>query len=727
MLLLTAVPGEIWHHPAIDEQYAPFDQNLVSQVDGPTSSANLLTTPYQRFDASLDITPAPTGPARLAVWSPWTHAGAILSFDVDSAASITLDLIAGGVSGPTLLGGKVIARRSLGAFTPGVTNHVDVSFDRDSREVVFRVGGGSATATGRVTGHDLPNLFLPGRISLTASAVGAPNSLQIEGYSVRLPHQRFWAVRTDGWMVRLAMLALGLLGIGLLIWDFATRRRWRPADWGGQRWETVRSFLRRHQWPVVAGALMVGGYLLVSALSFGLGAQPFDMANEKVYAYVGTRYGPDQLYYLPSLVSPAWIWGGTPFIEASFPYEPTFAYLFTGIGWLHGLISNVWGPAGSDAAQLEYTIKAANVLFAVADAVVIYLISRELGTTRPWRLIPAVLFLINPAVWFSASVWGQTHVISLFLFLLAIWLMERKLLFASWLLLAATALTRPQMLVLCLLLAIVLIRRFPWKATIVSVAQAGIATFIFLLPLTLATGPSLPVDVMLNDLRIQEAGGNQPELTTLSQGAYSIWPLVSDITTEAQGLGRLFTPSARSLFGKLTYQTVGQWLTLVAVFLVAIMLWIRAPSFGPGNYLPYLALGITAFLLLMTGLVATHYVLAIPFLLLSKRQLGAVGFFSLITLWTAITFIPMYGDMGNVIGLLGFRAMPLNPASNVVTRFVINVYAADRVITAGALANLCVVVWLALASIRNPQNSPLASGSRRQQAISIETAGRHYS
>jgi hypothetical protein len=229
---------------------------------------------------------------------------------------------------------------------------------------------------------------------------------------------------------------------------------------------------------------------------------------------------------------------------------------------------------------------------------------------------------------------------------------------------------------------------------------------------------------MLNDLRIQEAGGNQRELTTVSQGAYSVWPLVTDVTVGAQGLGRLFMPSDKPLLGNLSYQRVSQLLTLAVVLLVAILLWIRAPSLAPGDYLPYLALGISAFLLLMTGLVATHFVLAIPFLLLSKRHLGAMGLISIAILWTATTFIPMYGDMGNVIGLLGFRSMPLYPATNPFTRFMIQLYSADRVITAATIANICVVIWLAIVTFRSRKTHSLAPRSLGGVVGSLGSADR---
>lgn len=648
---------------------------------------------------------ANAGPARLDVWSPWTDAGALLMFEPAPQPQIALNLVANGIAGPTLTGGRILETRSMGGYAPDAVTHVDISFNRDAKALVFRVGRGKSSTVAAITGQDLSDLFRGSRVSLTASTVGAPGDLQLSNYSVQLPHQRSWAVRSDDWRLTAAMLFAALFGLALLSWEAISRRR-RLREWSIRARARVGSSLQRHRRIAVAAVLVAGGYLATCALSFGFGAHPFDIANEKIFAYVGRQYGPAQLYYLPSLVSPAWVWNGVPYSEASFPYEPTFAYLFTGIGWIHGLFSNVWGQVGNDAAQLEYTIKTVNVLFAVADAAAIYLILRELRAPRSWRLAAAGLFLINPAVWFSTSLWGQTHVISVFFVLVAIWLMERRLLFGAWLALGAAGLTRPQMLVLCLLLAIVLLRRFPWRETVQAVSRTVIVVFILMLPLTLATGPSLPIDIMVDDFRIQEAGGNEPSLTTVSQDAYSLWPLVTGITEGASGLQRSFTPSAKPFVGTLSYQRVSQLLTLIVILGLAVVLWIRGPSFGPGDYLPYLALGITAFLLLMTGLVATHFVLALPFLLLCRRQLGTVGLLTVAILWSATTFLSMYGDMGNVIGQLDQSTMPIRPSVNALTRAVIDLYSSDRMITTAVVANLCVGAWLAVATFRRGTAGP---------------------
>jgi len=84
------------------------------------------------------------------------------------------------------------------------------------------------------------------------------------------------------------------------------------------------------------------------------------------------------------------------------------------------------GAFALDDARVLYLIKSVNVLFGLADAALIYLILRQIRVDRRWSYIAAALFLFNPAVWFSMSVWGQTHVISLFLVLAAVLFAEKR-------------------------------------------------------------------------------------------------------------------------------------------------------------------------------------------------------------------------------------------------------------------------------------------------------------
>jgi len=348
-------------------------------------------------------------------------------------------------------------------------------------------------------------------------------------------------------------------------------------------------------------------------------------------------------------------------------------------------------------------IKSVNVLFGLGDGALIYLILREIKVARSWSLIASGLFLFNPAVWFSMSVWGQTHVFSLFFILAAILFAEKHLPLWAWLALAAGCLTRPQMLVFGLVLGIVFLRKFSWKENVSAVSWTVIVSFITWIPFTLATSPSLPVDILLNNFHVQEAGGNQPALTTVSQDAYSIWPLVTYLAHGASGLQRAFTASSTPLFGSVTYQQVSQVATVAALLLVsAVLVFRKRTALESGAYIPLVALGIASFLMLLTGLVATHFLLALPFLILCRRWMGTLAWFLVVAIWTATTLVPMIGEMSL---LVPHQLYPLFGDSGVLRQFFIQLNTSDRFITGAVVANICAVIWLAILMVR-PAPSP---------------------
>jgi hypothetical protein len=102
--------------------------------------------------------------------------------------------------------------------------------------------------------------------------------------------------------------------------------------------------------------------------------------------------------------------------------------------------------------------------------------------------------------------------------------------------------------------------------------------------------------------------------------------------------------------------------------------------------------------MLLTGLLATHFLLALPFLLLCRRWMGGVAYFYVIAIWTITTLVPMYGDMGVVISATDYPL--LASANNALTNFVVALYAWDRFITVAVVANICAVLWLAFLTVR---------------------------
>ena len=271
----------------------------------------------------------------------------------------------------------------------------------------------------------------------------------------------------------------------------------------------------------------------------------------------------------------------------------------------------------------------------------------------------------------------------------------------AWLALIASCLTRPQMLVFAVLLGIVVLRKFGLRANLVALSWAFVVTFLLLLPLTFASSPSLPVDLIINNFHSQEAGGNDPTATTVSQGAYSIWPLITYLTEGQSGLQRIYAPSLDHLIGPLSYQRASQILASAAVVLVAMLLLVRRRErLERGGYIPAVAVGITAFLMLLTGIVSTHFLLPLPFLLLCRRWVDPIPYLFVAVIWTITTLVPMFGDMGVI---LTSGNLLLAPAYKPITEFAIHTYTWDRFITAGVTANILALIWLGWLAIRRHQ------------------------
>ena len=718
MLVLTLIPAGAWRAPSQDQIYSGFDPRLtIVAASGPGGSAdvspekvslnpqsasvavNLATTQMSKLIATFDVEVVSDrqadDPFRVGVWSPWAASGVFLVFGPDPLDQLRAETVDRGRVSITLLGGDSLKSSVIGQYRPGNVYHITASIDRSAGVISVAVSGGDGTAgEATATAADLPTLFTNVQLSVTGSSgadLGAADVV-LRNYSLRLPHQAEWAARVADPVATTSVVLLALIGVLALAIAMVLRIR-------GLRWSPPRLPRRGYSLVLLVGAVVV--YIVGNALLFPLGGHPFDMGGARLWAYVLSEYGPSQLYYLPNLISLTWIWHGSPYIQSAFPYEPVTAYLSASIGWLNRILGGDWsfGP-GNDL--LEYIVKAFNVLFGLGDAIVIYAIMGRLGAAHRMALVAAGLFLFNPAVWFSTSVWGQTHVFSLFFVLLAIYFAETHRPSLAWTASAMGCLTRPQILVFGLVLGLVFIRRFGWNETVRGASWAVIASFVLVSPFALVTSPSLPVDVLLQNLRVQEAGGNVATLTTVSQDGLSIWPLVTYFSAGASGLQRAFTSSSATLFDGVTYQFVGQILAVSALTVISFIVMTRRKStLDGGGYIPITALAITTFLMLLTGILATHFLLALPLLLMSYRWLGGVAYVYVVAIWTMTTFVPMYGDMGVLTSSLDFPLF--SPQHNPITKFFVDLYISDRFISVGVAANVAVVAWLAYA-IRRPQD-----------------------
>jgi hypothetical protein len=707
MLALTLIPAEVWKAPIDDGVYQGFDANLIytsgtvhiapdlvtaRSAANTITTVNLLTTQRQRVNASVDVTvldnQGAVQPFRIGIWSPWTNTGYFVAFGPAPANEINIETITAGAAGPTLTGGNVT---SIAFSRYELNRSYQVSFvvDRAAGMMSASVASSGGTVTNSLTRIESPAIFGSVPLSITASGDAGAGMSQfvLSNYKLTLPHERVWTSIVDDPVVK--GLAIVLAALGVLAMVVAAVSGWRNSVVSSVR-------LNRVSWLTVAVGIL---YIVGNAVLFPLGGHPFDFGNEKLYAYVARVYGPTQLYFIPGLTALPSNWSGVPWVESEFPYTPVIAYLFGGIGWLGSVVFTGGAMLGPASTVLGYLIKAINVAFGLADGVLIYVVLRELTVSERWSRIGAAFFILNPAVWFSMSIWGQTHVISIFFVLLAIVFAQRNMSFWAWLALIAACLTRPQMVVFGLLLGVVFIKKFTWRENIVGLSWAIVTTFIGLLPLTLATSPSLPVDIMLNNFLVQGGAGSHAIETKVSESAYSVWPLVTYLFHGASGMQRAYTPSGIQLIGPLTYQRASQILTALAMLTVTTALLLRRrPSIESGGYLPLVAVGVMSFLMLITGVVATHFLLALPLLLLCRRWMDSVAYCFVAAIWTISTLVPMYGDMGATISSTAYPL--LAPANNAVTRFVVELYSWDRFITVAIVANICAVIWLGVLAYR---------------------------
>jgi hypothetical protein len=573
-------------------------------------------------------------------------------------------------------------------------------FDELSRQPVL-IEPHAVAYTSTVSAEHAAALFKGLSFTLTASAnsIDGTSRASLTNYSLTLFHQKFWVDKTDdpvalvtSWflMVLSSLLIIAGVARSLARASLASRRRIRVA----QPVPALRRMLAVPTGAVVVGIVLGLLVVLPNLFLFRMGMEPFDMSAQKIWAYIATSFPPSHLYYLPNTISLGYVWGGTPYYEAVYPYEPVFGHLFSAIGFIdRTILFDTGSPV--ESSQLAVLIKLSNLVFLVAGGVLIYLILRRVGMGTRSSQIGAALYLFNPAVWFSSSVLGLTHVVSVALLLSALLMLERGHSTAAWIMLAIAAVSRPQMLVIGVIVAVVLLRRFAWRRTLVGIAWSVIALFMLFAPYELGTAPSLPVDVMAHTINVQAGGGNERALTTVSLNAYTLWPLVTKFVSGQVGQDRIFYPSANPLMLGLTYQQAGQVLTgFVALLLCAVLLLRRRAMRLPGSYLPALAGVTVGFLVFTTGIGAAHYVLALPLIIICRRWLEASTHSLLVLAWSVSALVPMFGSMSFALSQAdNLRSLPLS-MSNPLARAFVSLSSADSIITFGCVSS--VVVLLAL-------------------------------
>jgi hypothetical protein len=738
MLAVTALPASVWRQAQVGPTYRGFDGSLLSinekneyaakpgvvivspsaiQIGaepGSLPSVHLLTTSASSFDVSfkvrIDHASESAIPLKIGLWSPYTKSGYYVAFDPAPLNSISSETVIDGMLGQTLTGGTV-TRQLRGRYSLGQTYDLAVRVDKKAGRITYDLSGADLASPIHLTttGSDPNRLANELRLTLTASAASASgrSRASLQEYELTLPPEAGGALKIDDSRATFLLGALGLAGLALFVVAAAGRR---PNS------ALVGTIVRRlNRRGLLFGAGVATVVAVLNALLFRLGVAPFDMTSQAIWSYLAASYGPASVYVLGPFVSVAKAFNGMPLDAAVFPYEPVMVYLFA----FDGLVARLL-----ESNQVVYLIKAVNVAFGLIDALLIFGIMKKLGISGRWSVAGAALFILNPAVWFSMSIWGANHVTSLSFVLLAILLAEYDHPVGAWLALGIGTFTRPQMLVFGLIVGAVFLLRFSIRRNAYAVAWTVIVIFLLLVPFTIQTSPSLPLDLLSSVVRVQALGGNEQGLSSVSLDAYSLWPLVTFVAAGRTSLDRMFYPSNSTLLGQLSYQHAGMILTALVLAGAIALLVARRRSVADGGYVPIVAIGIGGFLMFMTGLAATHFILALPFILLSRRWLGPPAYLSIIAGWSATTLIAMYGILAVDLAKADYLQAPLfgqTGSLSHLSSWIAELYSSDRFITVGVVVNVAVLLTLLVAiarSLRGEQDaSALVSASALEPAV----------
>jgi len=543
---------------------------------------------------------------------------------------------------------------------------------------------------------DLPHLFdgLPIAVTATTGPGGGITTATLQRYSLTLPSNTYTGVHVVDWkaFLVLALLAAGgMLAVGLAI-AVAIRRRAKTLKTWSQFLATPLTIRAPLVGLGLAAACLL--YLIGNALLFRLGSHTFDMTSEKIFAYVAANYHLADLYYLPSTVTPAKVWAGVPYAQASFAYGPTLGWIFGGVGWIYRLF--LADPAGGrmDSFQLEVLIKTMGVLFGLADGLLIFSILRRTTVSRRWALIGFGLFLFNPAVWFLASVWGQTQTISLFFLLLAVWFALKDMPTSAWIILAVASLTRPQAIFPAVLLALYLLKKFSIRRNLEGFSWGVICAFLVCAPFLLRISPTFPVDYIAGTISNQNP--SSPDVASFNFVSYdgiNLWPLLTHTLDGQTGKGSLYYPVSSPVVGGITFSFLATAAFLAVFFVITIGLaLLRVRGRPPGIALPFVAAGTLSFLMLLTGVSATHFILGLAFVILIRSSVSTPTYLIMIGLLSITMFVSMFGSLGFALSQVGYLAPALNPATSSVTRLFMSIFDSNYFVTAAVAANLFVMV-----------------------------------
>jgi len=184
----------------------------------------------------------------------------------------------------------------------------------------------------------------------------------------------------------------------------------------------------------------------------------------------------------------------------------------------------------------------------------------------------------------------------------------------------------------------------------------------------------------------------------ISHGTMNLWPLVTLFAQRLRGADRYFASSVTPLLGSATYSDVSTWLFLLFFACILALVAIHRDDFkSRGELLVHVsALSLLALLSLKTRISNHHYILVLPFLILTMRTIRRLAFYFSIAALSVNTLISTWGAYSLVVpGLnLDYFVPSFDPRNSKLSLLFSSLMTADLFISVSSLVNMFVMAWL---------------------------------
>lgn len=197
-------------------------------------------------------------------------------------------------------------------------------------------------------------------------------------------------------------------------------------------------------------------------------------------------------------------------------------------------------------------LKLPSILADVGIAILIYRVFKDVKKKELGRL-GAIVWLINPVVWYNSSVWGQTDSVIAFLVFLSFYLLSKNRITLSSLSFALSLYIKAS---LAIFIPIYIIYALKKKRNVLVYLKAIAISILFIYLATIPFAKGNPL-IWLYNLYLDKIFVQQ--LQVITANAFNIWATIATIHERPQSL----------MLGPLTYQMWGNIAFIISYVLIA--------------------------------------------------------------------------------------------------------------------------------------------------------------